>query len=125
MSESQLHTILCVEHENCCLYAEMIQLAECRPLYWVRPIALRVALPPSPYPKEVLDDKFTLHDLRQEVDLLLPCCLFRSAFDTEFLPLLVALSSQEQKNNGDRPHHERLRHFISGICQAYPDAFVL
>lgn len=118
--------ILCQEYERSYLYAEAIQAAAERPLYWVRPLLLATVL--SQYSSVVWDfsapsDEVIVYDLRQASDLLWPIQFFRSALDTELLPLLEHLSSKEQMPEGDRLAHQQFRAFIHRVWCAHPDVF--
>jgi hypothetical protein len=117
----QAYEILCIEHEASCLYAELIQTVEPRQLCWVRPIVLRIFSPSTPDGWD--DQDATLYDLRQDSDLLLPSCLFRTALDTEVIPLLTALQDFKTPPDGDRQAHHQLQSFVWRLWHANSSAF--
>lgn len=117
-SDFQPSQILCLEHENARLYAEVIQIVTSRCLCWVRPLMLMVVsdtselLPPmAPY------------DLRYSADLLWPIAFFRAALDTEVIPLLTQLESPETQISDATAANKRLNNFIRQVWQADPSAF--
>ncbi|NJR66550.1 MAG: hypothetical protein HC772_16505, partial [Leptolyngbyaceae cyanobacterium CRU_2_3] len=113
---------------------EVIQIVEERQLCWVRPLALADA--PNEADPQVqaaipCTIKCALYDLRQGVDLLYPLSLFRSALDTEVVPVLMALDSPEPQTeeNGitsldlSQIAHRQLQTFLRHLWQAHPEAF--
>lgn len=115
--------IVCLEHGNAYLYAEVIQVIPARQLCWARPLAL--ALPLAEPNSDASTNDFaavTLYDLRQGADLLWPISLFRTALDTEVIPLLTQIGDSKQ-SEGDRLAHHQLRAFMRLVWQSHPDAF--
>jgi hypothetical protein len=110
--------IVCIEHEDTCLYAEVIQIVESRQVCWARPLMLAIArgdrhsLAPS-----------TLYDLQQNADLLLPLSLFRLALDVELLPLLTQLQASKAQPEVNQFSHRQLSHFVHQVWQAHQSHF--
>lgn len=108
--------IVCLEHENTSLYAEIIDFVEWRQVCWVRPLMLAVTEVGS-------DEPLTLCDLRFGADLLWPASLFRQALDTEVIPLLVQLNLSDTSALICSDAHQQLSHFVHEVWQAYKSAF--
>ncbi|MBD1869689.1 hypothetical protein H6F95_20780 [Cyanobacteria bacterium FACHB-471] len=128
ITDFQPSQILCLEHGDTCLYAELIQIAPKNKSRrgWVRPLILKV----SPtrdfiaFSSVDIDDPTaleqpTLYDLRQGSDLLCPIALFRAALDTEVVPLLTQLAHPKTQTQGDRIAHQQLHRFIHDVCQMH------
>jgi len=124
--------IVGLNHLNCCLYAEVIQVVEFRGVCWVRPLMLIEGLSDdqqgnySDFP--VTPEPFILYDLRESPDLIWPIQLFRAALDTEVIPFLAQLESPEVntpeiKPANARSAHQQLREFIRQVWQASPNIF--
>lgn len=118
--------IVCLEHEASRLYAEVVQTVEARQICWVRPLALLVNAPLD-LEQEIWENPTRhCHDLRSGSDLLYPLSLFRTALDTEVMPLLsylYTLDHQTASESSQLSGHKQLRQFIQKIWQAYPSAF--
>lgn len=113
--EFQQRQIVSLEHESTRLYAEVIQVIESRQRCWVRPLMLvKLPDPICPYFEP------QLYDLRTSADLVWPIEPFRSALDTEVIPLLVQLFSSEPQSNRDLTATQQLGQFIHHVWQAYP-----
>ena len=107
----QPRQIVCLEHEGTCLYAEVIQVVVSRQLCWVRPLLL------GTLPSECsVNESLPPTDLRSCADLLWPIALFRPAFDTEVIPLLVMLASSENERNPAAA--KQLNQFVYQVWQA-------
>jgi hypothetical protein len=89
--------IVCLTHESVYLYAEIIQHVTDRACCWARPLAIAQAIDPDANPQDIGGVGWTWQDLRETSDLLLPDRLFRSALDTEVLPLMARLYQAEDK----------------------------
>ena len=109
----QPRQIVCLEHENTRLYAEIIEVVASRQVCWVRPLMLAVALP----------EQLTLYDLRLGADLVWPASLFRPALDTEVIPLLVQLDDPDAQLANSPDAHKQLSCFVREVWQAYKSAF--
>lgn len=109
----QPRQIVCLEHENTHLYAEIIEFVASRQVCWVRPLMLAVVLP----------EQITLYDLRLGADLVWPASLFRPALDTEVIPLLVQLDDPEAQLANSPDAHNQLSYFVREVWQAYKSAF--
>ncbi|MGL5509254.1 MAG: hypothetical protein ACRC2J_09530 [Microcoleaceae cyanobacterium] len=116
--------IVCLDYENLCLFAEVIQVIESRKMCWVRPLLMQVK-PAN------LDDDMTMGeiwDLRESIDLVLPITLFRAALDTELLPLLPYLyqtEETEQITQNDLGFaRQQLNILVRQLWEKYPDAFL-
>jgi hypothetical protein len=111
--------ILCLEHEDTYLYAELIQAIPQNERVWVRPLMLAVS--PSSFGASAVCDETQpqpfLYDLREGSDLLCAAILFRAALDTEVLPLLAQLGHFKALSDGDRTAHHHLHGFIRQVCQ--------
>jgi hypothetical protein len=112
----QPRQIVCLEHNNTYLYADMIEFIESRQMCWVRPLMLAVLETES-------NLLLTLGDLRQGADLLWPASLFRPALDTEVIPLLVQLGVSETQAVSNSDAHQQLSNFVREVWQAYKSAF--
>lgn len=118
--------IVCLEHGDTCLYAEVIQVLETRKMCWVRPLILKVLSSESDDKNsQEMSEKLTLWDLREGADLVWPICLFREAIDTEVIPLLAELEFLDSYQKNQQISHQQLRRFVSMVWQAYPDVFPL
>ncbi len=116
--------IVCLDYEDLCLFAEVIQVIESRKMCWVRPLLMQVK------PANLDDDMTTgeIWDLRESIDLVLPIILFRAALDTELLPLLSYLYQPEQvepiapKEPGFA--RQQLNILVRQLWEKYPDSFL-
>ena len=120
------HPILCLEHNNTFLYAEVIQILPERQLYWVRPLALVQADSAN----LAMYQPSSLQDLRQGADLLCPQSLFRVALDTEVIPILTELNAMKPQAEGSSASLEEsnsarrlLQEFIHRVWQTAPESF--
>ena len=115
----QPRQIVCLEHGGTYLYAEVIQVVVSRQVCWVRPLVMGVFSDGfHPY-----DQVSSLHDLRSVADLLWPVQFFRSAFDTEVIPLLTQLLALEPQLEHGPAAQQQLSKFIHQVWQAHPGAF--
>ncbi len=118
--------IVCLEHGNTCLYAEVIQVLEARQMCWVRPLMLKVFSSESECENnQDASERSRLWDLRDGADLVWPICLFRETIDTEFLPLLSELYLLDSEPKNLHISHQKLRDFVREVWQAFPDVFPL
>lgn len=140
-SASTFHSseIVCIEHEEVRLYAEVIQLSETRPVCWLRPLILVTLLAedqstvcnastpsgfvPLSRRSPELREIHSMVDLREGADLLLPTALMRHALDVELIPLWSALHSLKPEAEGDRPVQNPLHSFTQRLWAAYPTIF--
>jgi hypothetical protein len=134
--EFQNFEILCLEHENTRLYAEVIQVVVKRQLCWVRPLVL-LELPSElsflqqsiHFETEPIEaEQPVLYDLRQGADLLYPLSLFRTALDVEVIPVLAQLNAlkaqMEESGREIQPEaHTKLQEFARRLWQAHPEEF--
>lgn len=107
--------IVALEHEDTCLYAEVIQVITSRRLCWVRPLLLSVF--------QAYEQPSPIYDLRDSADLLWPIALFRFALDTEVIGLLATLLPSQTQTEPNRVAQQQLNQFIYRIWQARPSAF--
>lgn len=112
----QPQQIVSLQHEGAHLYAEVIQVIESRQMCWVRPLMLVFSDPLNPF----LEPR--LYDLRSSSDLLWPQEPFRSALDTEVIPLLQLLSLKPQSNR-ELSATQQLDQFIHQVWHAHPTLF--
>ncbi|NET42250.1 hypothetical protein [Okeania sp. SIO2B3] len=118
--------IVCLEYENTCLYAEVIQVLEARKMCWVRPLLLKLSTSEVGCENHQNNlEKSSLWDLRDGADLVWPICLFREAIDTEFMPLLTELEFLDSQEKNLQVSHQKLQHFVRKVWQAFPDVFPL
>ncbi|NEN97049.1 MAG: hypothetical protein F6K50_16365 [Moorea sp. SIO3I7] len=120
--EFQPHQIICLEHDNTRLYAEVIEFVSSRQMCWVRSMILVTLHSQEPVPVEP-PEQLTLYDLRSGPDLLWPASLLRLALDTEVIPLLVRLDDPDVNVESDPDARQQLSYFICAVWQAYPDKF--
>ena len=129
LRDFQVYQIICLEYEDTRLYAEVIQVAAARQTCWVRPLVLVVSSSSITETELQLgygDQTLQFYDLRQGADLLWPTKLFREALDTEVLPLLLQLESQDHKADHQTAAlaaRQRLQQFIHQVWQAHPGMF--
>ena len=115
--------IVCLEHENTRLYAEIIQVVDTRQVCWVRPLMLTVL------PQEAADslhpslERPILYDLHQSADLVWPIALFRPALDTEVIPFLVRLDDPDTPLEKNSDANKQLSCFVRQVWQAYKSEF--
>ncbi len=125
--------IVCLEHQDMCLYAEIVQIAETTFTSWLRPVVLHIT-DPEPLSgshnglgasllSPVIEATPTVYDLRQGADLLWPLGLFRLALDTELIPLLAQLPALSIKTETQPEAHRQLCRFIQQVWEANPSAF--
>jgi hypothetical protein len=79
--------IVCIDSGDLRLFAEVIQLIPERDRCWAKPLVLAIYVE---YQLELL------HDLRECSQLILPIYLFRSALDTEVIPVMMDLFELEK-----------------------------
>lgn len=121
-SNFNCNQIVCLEHENSFLYAEVIQVIEPRQTCWVRPWILKVlSLTNNNLPQ--FDNNPTIFDLRESADLVLPISLFRAALDTEVIPLLSELENLENEEQDLILPRQKLRQFVESVWQTYKPVF--
>ena len=119
----QPRQIVCLEHGNTRLYAEVIEVVASRQVCWVRPVILALLATNNNPPWEVSPEQLTLYDLRQGADLLWSASLFRPALDTEVIPLLVQLDEPDFNRENNPDAHKQLSCFVSEVWQTYNSAF--
>jgi hypothetical protein len=102
--------IVYIEYNELRLFAEVIQTIPDRNRCWVKPLALA----------KYTDFKFELlHDLQECAQLILSASLFRSALDTDVIPVMMELFQLEK--TADRSNHptsidrQALHHFIHNL----------
>ena len=114
--------IVCLEHNACCLYCEVIQVVESRQLCWVRPLFLTVLSEAASIYHQLSAPKILI-DVRLTSDLLYPISLFRPALDTEVIPLLTQIETQNTSPNAINLAKQQLRHFITQVWQDHLEKF--
>ncbi len=115
--EFQPYQIVCLEHQNRCLYAEVIQLLPSRGRFWLRPLMLGI----WPLDADFIESPGELYDLRQGADLVWPTTGFRLALDTEVIPLLMQLETLSKTPDHPILGHRQLRDFVNQVWQASSD----
>lgn len=120
--------ILCIDHKAMCLFVEVIQIAEARPLCWVRPLFLTMSLDfgqmSDSLTAGIENSQGNIQDLREGVDLLLPIQLFRPALDTEVIPLLALLKEPKADPGNGQTAHQHLQEFTQSLWRTHPEAFL-
>lgn len=117
----QAHTIVCLEHQAACLYAEVIQILEARQRGWLRPLLLKRPLPEQPLGAQ---PDYLLYNLQSGADLLWPLTPFRLAVDTELIPLLGELHKQQELAPATVAEaRSQLDQFVHQIWQDSPESF--
>lgn len=118
----QGNQIVCLEHENSFLYAEVIEVIAARKTCWVRPWILKVlSFTNNNLPE--FEDNPIIFDLRESAHLVLPISLFRAALDTELIPLLSELDNLESQEQDLILSRQKLRQFVESLWQAYKPVF--
>lgn len=115
--------IVCLEHENIRLYAEVIEVVAARQICWVRPLILATPKTNSDPPLTTLPEDLSLLDLRLGADLLWPTSLFRPALDIEVIPILVRLSESGIQTHNAQEAQSQMSSFVRAIWQTAKSAF--
>ena len=113
----QDNQIVCLEHQQNCLYGEVIQIIPERQLCWFRPICIVRA-----EDRDRFTESINLIDLQLGSDLLWPIALFRPAFDTEVITLLSKLSDTND-SLPKKSNRKYLNSFVKSVWQANQDKF--
>ena len=113
--------IICLEHQNNCLYGEVIQIIQQRQLCWLRPLLLIENY--SLFLDNHALTKNEIIDLRDTSDLLLPISWFRYSLDTEVVSLLSKLSSFADSSKDNLFSRRHLHQFIQKGWQVNKDKF--
>ena len=116
-NEFKIDQIVCLEHGNSYLFAEVIDNIAISARCWVRPLALARSHPQS------FELEF-LHDLRDAAQLILPAALFRYAIDTEILPLISELFHPDKDSMLTLAGKKALHIFIADICRSAPQQII-
>lgn len=111
--------IVGLEHQETCLYAEVIQVVPSRQICWVRPLLLSVGAADDEAPPT----QTIVWDLRLSADLLWPASLFRPAFDTEVLLLFSQLDVSDTTLANPQEASRQLSQFIHQVWQAHKNQF--
>lgn len=111
--------IICLEHQDTCLYGEVIQIVPQRKQCWFRPRFLVIYSSNSEWASNGLQ----LINLVNSSDLLLPVCLFRASWDTEVIPLLSQLDDNERSFVEESISRQHLHQFIYQVWQTQKDKF--
>jgi hypothetical protein len=106
--EFKTDRIVCIEHDDLHLFAEVIDDTVIDDRCWVRPLAIARSTSKS------FNLEF-LHDLRDAAQLILPTSLFRDALDTEVLPLISELFHPSEDSIRSGNAQKILYQFISDL----------
>lgn len=107
---TQTYEIVCLEHQNRCLYAEIVQRTKER--YWVRPLALA-----DLSDKRQSQGSPHICDLRGCSDLLWPQVQWRTVLDLELLPVLAFLQTDKPTSAALNPEASQYLHdFLRRVC---------
>jgi hypothetical protein len=103
--------IVCIEGGELRLFAEVIQLIPGRNRCWAKPLVLA----------QYADFQLRLlHDLQECSQLILPIYLFRSALDTEVIPVMMDLfqlaKMPDRLMNDNRLSSQALHQFIRTLA---------
>jgi hypothetical protein len=130
MTQPALYPLVCIEHQQQRLYAELIQIVEARQIAWLRPWAMVDWGNEEARGNENAGEPVwaTLNnpnhgrclDLRQAPDLLLPRRLLRPALDTEWLAVLSQLSPVSPDKPLPAWERQSLHQLLRQLCQAPP-----
>ena len=112
------HQIVCIEGKTAFLYSEVIQVIIERQLCWARPLLLAEFSNAATTPLDHFPPTGKIIDLREGADLLLPISLFRSALDTEIIPLITQLNSIDSSTKDRQIASKQLNIFIHQVWQA-------
>lgn len=115
----QVYQIICLEHQDTCLYGEAIQINYQRQLCWFRPLFLTTNYARSQ--NTLANDEVI--DLRSSSDLLLPICLFRPSLDTEVISLLSQFGDLDDSPKDSLVSSRCLNQFVQKVWQANKDKF--
>ncbi|ACK65718.1 conserved hypothetical protein [Rippkaea orientalis PCC 8801] len=118
MSHFHPSQIVSLDHHYSRLYGEIIQVIESRDLCWVRPLFLVILDDNLGSINDLFSPK-VLVDVRLTSDLLYPTKLFRPALDTEIIPWLNQLESQDYSTEGIQKARQQLHQFIFELWQTY------
>ena len=113
-SEFKSYQIVRLQHNNTCLYGEVIQVVAKRQLCWVRPLMLAIA-PENEIYSFPGEDMPQVLDLRMSSDLFWPSDLFESASDAEVIPLLMQLEAIDFSSFDENKARACLHNFIKGF----------
>lgn len=103
--------IVCIDQVNLHLFAEAIDNIPISARCWVRPLAIARSSPES------FELEF-LHDLRDASQLILPADFFRSALDTEVLPLISELFNATKDSPRSSNAQNILYQFITDLYRS-------
>ncbi len=117
------YQIVCLEHQQSCLYGEVIQIIESKDLCWMRPLFLAFFPLVNQAKDDFLETKELL-DLRLTSDVAYPLKLFRPALDTEVIPLISQLKNLDEIQEENSISKQKLRQFLEQIWQENQAYFV-
>lgn len=115
----QANQIICLEHQDTCLYGEVIQIIYQRQLCWFRPLLLTTNQHSSL--DSLTNDEII--DLRDSSDLLWPLSLFRHSLDTEVICLLSKFGDSDNLPKDSSVSRRHLNQFVQKVWQANKDKF--
>ncbi|BAZ44253.1 hypothetical protein NIES4102_12610 [Chondrocystis sp. NIES-4102] len=122
-SKSDLHfevnQILCLAHQDTCLYGEVIQLLPQRKLCWFRPVCIVT----TNYENNQSQDSRQVINVSSGSDLLWPISLFRPALDMEVVEFLAEFNNAHELSTSKIPTQKYLSEFIQQVWQANLDKF--
>ena len=118
----QSHQIVCLEHENTCLYGEVIQVVEQRGMCWFRPWMLAISSPENSLLTWKSQEE-TIYNLHLTADLVWPLDWFRPALDTEVIPLLEKLDILSRNSEDAQQSSQQLNSFIHKLWQVHKAKF--
>lgn len=111
------HQIVCIEGKTAFLYGEVIEVIVTRQLCWARPLLLAQFSNSSLAPRTNFPTIDRIIDLSEGSDLVLPLSLFRSALDTETIPLITRLNSLDSSLEDQQIVSKELNCFIQQVWQ--------
>lgn len=110
--------IVCLEHQESCLYGEVIQLIPERQLCWFRPICIVI----SDRSDEYLP-KSKLIDLQLGADLIWPIAFFRPVLDTEVISFWGKLNDVSNLVMPKKSSRQHLNYFVKLFWRDNKDKF--
>ena len=117
-SNFQPFQIVCLEHANSRVFAEVVQPIHASQRCWVRPLMLAVNPATSVEAAEC-----QVYDLRQGADLIWPVALLNAVLDTDFLPLLSKLHQGKALELTAGSARYWLMDFVKQSWQTHPQLF--
>jgi hypothetical protein len=114
----KVNQIICIEHQDTCVYGEVIEIIKQRQLCWFRPFLLTKN---NSSDRDIGESEVI--DLHSGSDLLLPICLFRASLDTELISLLSKFEGLNNFTKNSSISRGYLNQFVRQVWQDNKDKF--